>query len=131
MYHRNSDRSKAPPPAPLLAGELVAGACAFDQSPQAFADWASLRLFPNTPSVDNDIIREFFDMIRVAVAEISGCMATGAAISPDVMATANQIRSAAKRALPFSIGGLNPANNCKSYDAQRFDEPVVEDGHSV
>jgi len=70
-------------------------------------------------------------MIRVAVAEISGCMATGAAISPDVMATANQIRSAAKRALPFSIGGLNPANNCKSYDAQRFDEPVVEDGHSV
>jgi hypothetical protein len=74
---------------------------------------------------------DFFNMIRVAVAEISGCVATSRAITHDVMATANQIRSAAKRALPLGIGGLNRANNRNNCDAQRIDEPVVEDGHSV
>jgi transcriptional regulator GlxA family with amidase domain len=42
-------------------------------------------------------------MIRVTVVEIQGCMATSAAITHDVMATANQIRGAAKRALPFDV----------------------------
>jgi transcriptional regulator GlxA family with amidase domain len=42
-------------------------------------------------------------MIRVTVVEVQGCMATSAAITHDVMATANQIRGAAKRALPFDV----------------------------
>jgi transcriptional regulator GlxA family with amidase domain len=42
-------------------------------------------------------------MIRVTVVEIQGCMATSAAITRDVMATANQIRGAAQRALPFDV----------------------------
>ena len=41
-------------------------------------------------------------MTKVAVIEIEGCMASSAAITHDVMATANQI-SAAKRAPPFKV----------------------------
>lgn len=42
-------------------------------------------------------------MTRVAVLEIRGCMASSAAITHDVMATANRISGAAKRALPFDV----------------------------
>ena len=41
-------------------------------------------------------------MTKVAVIEIEGCMASSAAITHDVMATANRI-SAAKRARPFNV----------------------------
>jgi hypothetical protein len=41
-------------------------------------------------------------MTKVAVVEIEGCMASSAAITHDVMATANRI-SAAKRAPPFKV----------------------------
>ena len=42
-------------------------------------------------------------MARIAVVEIEGCMASSAAITHDVMATANRISGAAKRALPFDV----------------------------
>jgi transcriptional regulator GlxA family with amidase domain len=42
-------------------------------------------------------------MTRVTVAEIQGCMASSAAITHDVMATANQISKTAKRTLPFNV----------------------------
>jgi transcriptional regulator GlxA family with amidase domain len=41
-------------------------------------------------------------MTKVTVVEIEGCMASSAAITHDVMATANRI-SGAKRALPFTV----------------------------
>jgi len=53
--------------------------------------------------VKNDIYQAFFDMIRVTVVEIEGCMASSAAITYDVIATANRISAAAKRALPFNV----------------------------
>jgi transcriptional regulator GlxA family with amidase domain len=60
--------------------------------------------FPGVPAiVKNDIFRVFFDMIRVTVVEIDGCMASSAAITHDVIATANRISGAAKRALPFNV----------------------------
>jgi transcriptional regulator GlxA family with amidase domain len=42
-------------------------------------------------------------MTRVAVVEIQGCMASSAAITHDVMATANRISGTTKRALPFNV----------------------------
>ncbi len=45
-------------------------------------------------------------MTRVTVIEIEGCMASSAAITHDVMATANRISGTAKRALPFSVTTL-------------------------
>lgn len=42
-------------------------------------------------------------MTRVAVLEIQGCLASSAAITHDVMATANGISAAGKRALPFDV----------------------------
>ena len=42
-------------------------------------------------------------MTRMTVVEIQGCMASGAAITHDVMATANLISAAAKRTLPFNV----------------------------
>ncbi|MBR1228990.1 MULTISPECIES: GlxA family transcriptional regulator [unclassified Bradyrhizobium] len=42
-------------------------------------------------------------MTRVTVIEIEGCLASGAAITHDVMATANQISKTAKRTLPFDV----------------------------
>ncbi|MDO8399188.1 MAG: helix-turn-helix domain-containing protein [Bradyrhizobium sp.] len=52
-------------------------------------------------------------MTRVAVLEIQGCMASSAAITHDVMATANQIGGTAKRALPFEVDTvrLGPRRN--------------------
>jgi transcriptional regulator GlxA family with amidase domain len=60
--------------------------------------------FPGVPAiVKNDIYQVFFDMIRITVVEIDGCMASSAAITHDVIATANRISGAAKRALPFNV----------------------------
>jgi transcriptional regulator GlxA family with amidase domain len=42
-------------------------------------------------------------MTRVAVLEVEGCMASSAAITHDVMTTANRISGTMKRALPFDI----------------------------
>lgn len=42
-------------------------------------------------------------MTTVAVFEVQGCMASSAAITHDVIATANRISRAAKRALPFDV----------------------------
>lgn len=42
-------------------------------------------------------------MTRVAVLHIQGCLASSAAITHDVMATANRISGARKRALPFDV----------------------------
>jgi transcriptional regulator GlxA family with amidase domain len=42
-------------------------------------------------------------MTTVAVLELQGCMASSAAITHDVMATANRISGAANRALPFDV----------------------------
>src|SRR5205807_8146564 len=62
----------------------------------------SLRFRGRRASVKIDIYRVFFDMTKVAVIEIEGCMASSAAITHDVMATANRI-SAAKRVPPFKV----------------------------
>jgi transcriptional regulator GlxA family with amidase domain len=61
-----------------------------------------LRFRAARASVKNDIERGFFDVTKVTVVEIQGCMASSAAITHDVMATANQI-SGAKRASPFTV----------------------------
>jgi transcriptional regulator GlxA family with amidase domain len=45
-------------------------------------------------------------MIRVAVIEVPGCMATSAAITHDTIATANRIYAAAKRAPPFRVDAV-------------------------
>src|SRR5580658_3409031 len=42
-------------------------------------------------------------MTRVAVLEVHRCLASSAAITHDVMATANRISGARKRALPFDV----------------------------
>lgn len=42
-------------------------------------------------------------MTKVTVVEIQGCMASSAAITHDVMTTANRISGKAKRALPFNV----------------------------
>src|SRR5437868_1732710 len=66
----------------------------------------SLRSRAGSPSVKNDIERGFFDMIKVTVVEIEGCLASSAAITHDVMATANQISKTAKRPLAFNVTTL-------------------------
>ncbi|MBA2402217.1 MAG: helix-turn-helix domain-containing protein [Bradyrhizobium sp.] len=42
-------------------------------------------------------------MARITVLEVEGCLASSAAITHDVMATANRISGAMKRALPFDV----------------------------
>jgi transcriptional regulator GlxA family with amidase domain len=63
----------------------------------------SLRFRGLRAIVKNDIYRVFFDMIKVAVVEIDGCMPSSAAITHDVMAIANRISATAKRAVPFEV----------------------------
>jgi transcriptional regulator GlxA family with amidase domain len=70
--------------------------------PPATFSRAPLRFYGRRTSVKNDIYQVFFDMTKVAVVEIEGCMASSAAITYDVMATANRI-SAAKRVPPFKV----------------------------
>jgi transcriptional regulator GlxA family with amidase domain len=61
-----------------------------------------LRFRQQQSSVKFDINRGVFDMTKVAVVEVEGRMASSAAITHDVMATANRI-SSAKRTLPFKV----------------------------
>src|SRR5215207_2271637 len=76
------------------------GACG--QGPGAMSSRISLRFQGPWASVKIDINRALFDMTKVAVVGIEGCMASSAAITHDVLATANRI-SAAKRVLPFKV----------------------------
>lgn len=64
-------------------------------------------------------------MIRVTVVEIQGCMATSAAITRDVMATANQIRGAAQRALPFDVTTVRCGPSRSSGKLRRADLIIV------
>lgn len=66
-------------------------------------------------------------MTKVTVVEIQGCMASSAAITHDVMATANQISGAAKRALPFSVTTLRCGPR-RSSDRLRGAELVIVPG---
>ena len=60
-------------------------------------------------------------MTKVTVLEVQNCMASSAAITHDVMATANRISAAAKRALPFDVtavrcGSRRTAENMRGAD---------------
>jgi transcriptional regulator GlxA family with amidase domain len=64
-------------------------------------------------------------MTRVAVVEIEGCMASSAAITHDVMATANRISGAAKRALPFNITTVRCGPRRNGADLHRAELVIV------
>jgi transcriptional regulator GlxA family with amidase domain len=66
-------------------------------------------------------------MTRVTVVEIEGCLASSAAITHDVMATANQISKAAKRPLPFNVTTLRYGPR-KSRDRLRGADLVIVPG---
>jgi len=53
-------------------------------------------------------------MTKVAVLEIQGCMASSAAITHDVMATANRVSQAANRTLPFTVDTVRCASRRNS-----------------
>ncbi|WP_315703028.1 MULTISPECIES: GlxA family transcriptional regulator [unclassified Bradyrhizobium] len=63
-------------------------------------------------------------MTKVAVVEIEGCMASSAAITHDVMATANRI-SAAKRALPFEVTTVRCASRKSDVDLRGIELVIV------
>jgi transcriptional regulator GlxA family with amidase domain len=64
-------------------------------------------------------------MMRVAVLEIRGCMASSAAITYDVMATANGISGAAKRALPFDVTTVRCGPRRSSADLRSADLIII------
>ena len=64
-------------------------------------------------------------MTRVAVLEIEGCMASSAAITHDVMATANRISGAAKRALPFNVTTVRCGPRRNGADLRRTELVIV------
>ena len=66
-------------------------------------------------------------MTRVTVVEIEGCLASSAAITHDVMATANQISKAAKRPLAFNVTTLRYGPR-KSRDRLRAADLVIVPG---
>lgn len=66
-------------------------------------------------------------MVRVTVAEIKGCMASSAAITHDVMATANQISKTAGRALPFNVTTLRYGPR-RNHDKPRGADLVIIPG---
>jgi transcriptional regulator GlxA family with amidase domain len=63
-------------------------------------------------------------MTKVAVIEIGGCLASSAAITHDVMATANQI-SGAKRAAPFKVTTIRCGARRYSGDVRGADLVIV------
>jgi transcriptional regulator GlxA family with amidase domain len=63
-------------------------------------------------------------MTKVAVVEIEGCMASSAAITHDVMATANRI-SAAKRVLPFKVTTVRCGSRRSSVDLRGIELVIV------
>src|SRR5215469_15985212 len=63
-------------------------------------------------------------MTKVTVVEIGGCLASSAAITHDVMATANRI-DATKRALPFEVTTVSCGPRRSSGDARGADLVIV------
>ena len=63
-------------------------------------------------------------MTKVAVVEIEGCMASSAAITHDVLATANRI-SAAKRAPPFKVMTVRCGSRRSSADLRGIELVIV------
>jgi transcriptional regulator GlxA family with amidase domain len=61
---------------------------------------------------------------KVTVVEIDGCLASSAAITHDVMATANRI-SSAKRALPFEVATVRCGPRRNNGDARGADLVIV------
>jgi transcriptional regulator GlxA family with amidase domain len=86
--------------------------------------WTSLRLCVLQASVKIDIIRVFFDMTEVAVIEIEGRMASSAAITHDVLATANRI-SAAKRVSAFKVTTVRCGSRRSSADLRGIELVIV------
>lgn len=64
-------------------------------------------------------------MTKVAVLEIDGCMPSSAAITHDVMATANSISTTAKRALPFAVKTIQCGPHRKRVDLGRPDLVII------
>jgi transcriptional regulator GlxA family with amidase domain len=64
-------------------------------------------------------------MTRVAVVEIEGCMASSAAITHDVMATANLISGVAKRAPPFNVTTVRCGPRRNGTNLRRADLVIV------
>ena len=64
-------------------------------------------------------------MTRVTVIEIEGCMASSAAISHDVMATANLISGTAKRAPPFNVTTVRCGPRRNGANLRRADLVIV------
>jgi len=77
--------------------------------------WASVKI---------DINRVFFDMTKVAVLEIDGCMASSAAITHDVLATANRI-GAAKGTPPFKVTTVRCGSRRSSADLRGIELVIV------
>lgn len=63
-------------------------------------------------------------MIKVAVIEIEGCLASSAAITHDVMATANRI-SGAKRVVPFEVATIRCGARRSNGDIRGADLVIV------
>jgi transcriptional regulator GlxA family with amidase domain len=84
----------------------------------------SLRFGAPSASVKIDINRGFFDMTKVAVVEIEGCMASSAAITHDVLATANRI-SAAKRVPPFKVTTVRCGSRRSDVDLRGIELVIV------
>jgi transcriptional regulator GlxA family with amidase domain len=84
----------------------------------------SLRFRALFASVKNDIIRVFFDMTKVAIIEIEGCMASSAAITHDVLATANRI-SAAKRVPQFKVTAVRCGARRNDVDLRGIELVIV------
>lgn len=63
-------------------------------------------------------------MTKVAVIEIEGCMASSAAITHDVLATANRI-SGAKRALPFKVTTVRCGSQRSDVDLRGVELVIV------
>ena len=64
-------------------------------------------------------------MTKVAVLEIPGCMASSAAITHDVMATANRLSAAARRPLPFDVKTVRPGSRRNSAKPCNADLVIV------
>jgi transcriptional regulator GlxA family with amidase domain len=77
--------------------------------------WASVKI---------DIYRGFFDMTKVAVLEIERCMASSAAITHDVLATANRI-GATKGAPPFKVTTVRCGSRRSSADLRGSELVII------
>ena len=64
-------------------------------------------------------------MTRVMIAEIRGCRASSAAITRDVMATANQISKVARRTLPFDVTTVHYGPRRTSHKLRGIDLVIV------